>query len=198
MVLYASALCVRLGSTTQAGFEVIRQIWIFTIQFFECLNVATQSLCASYLGARDAPNARGVLRRVLFLGFAVSSAVGAAVWLLQGPVLAFFTSDAAVIREALLTLPMLCLMFPLDAAASAMDGGLLAAQQTGYLSGIQIAGAVGQYGVLVYLSSSGLVTVLSIWACLKLLTIARAGGGFYVNFLSPDSAYMGRGLPAKA
>jgi Na+-driven multidrug efflux pump len=150
------------------------------------------------LGARDAPNARGVLRRVLFLGFAVSSAVGAAVWLLQGPVLAFFTSDAAVIREALLTLPMLCLMFPLDAAASAMDGGLLAAQQTGWLSGIQIAGAVGQYGVLVYLSSSGLVTVLTIWACLKLLTVARAAGGFYVNFLSPDSAYMGRGIAAKA
>ncbi|PNH09968.1 MATE efflux family protein 1 [Tetrabaena socialis] len=50
MVLYASALSIRMGSAHQASFEVIRQVWILTIQFFECLNVAAQALLASYLG----------------------------------------------------------------------------------------------------------------------------------------------------
>ncbi|KAF5829359.1 hypothetical protein DUNSADRAFT_16193 [Dunaliella salina] len=50
MVMYASVLCVRAGSAYQASFEVVRQVWIVTIQFFECLNVATQTHCATYLG----------------------------------------------------------------------------------------------------------------------------------------------------
>lgn len=196
LVLYASALCVRQGSTMQAGFEVIRQIWIFTIQFFECLNVATQSLCAAYLGAKDRHNAHQVLWRVLFLGFVISSLTGIFVYLGQTPLLHFFTDDAAVIREAMHTLPLICVLFPADAVASAMDGGLLAAQQTGYLSGIQIVGAVVQYGFLAYLAQAGAVTVLTTWATLKLLTFARCLGGAYVNFLSPNSAY--RPLPAAA
>jgi len=31
-----------------------KQVWIVTIQFFECLNVATQTHCATYLGERCA------------------------------------------------------------------------------------------------------------------------------------------------
>lgn len=198
MVLYASSMCVRLGSTTQAGFEVIRQIWICTIQFFECLNVATQSLCASYLGAQNPYDANNVLQRVLTLGLLIASAIGLVVYLFQLPLLNFFTSDKAVIGEAIATLPMICLLFPADAAASAMDGGLLAAQQTGYLSGIQIVGAIAQYGVLAYLSQAGLVSVFSIWACLKLLTFARLIGGYWVNFLSPNSAYIAKPAPEGA
>lgn len=60
MVLYASSLCIRQGASYQAGFEVIRQLWIITIQFFECLNVATQALCATYLGKQEVRRAHGV------------------------------------------------------------------------------------------------------------------------------------------
>lgn len=60
MVLYASSLCIRQGASYQAGFEVIRQLWIITIQFFECLNVATQALCATYLGKQEVRRRAGL------------------------------------------------------------------------------------------------------------------------------------------
>jgi hypothetical protein len=46
-----------------------------------------------------------------------------------------------------------------------------------------------QYLGLIYLASNDLVSALSIWACLKLLTVFRVGGGWYRNFSSKRSAY---------
>lgn len=40
--------------------------------------------------------------------------------------------------QVLMALPMVCLMFPLDAAASIMDGSLLAARQTNFMSYTQV------------------------------------------------------------
>jgi Na+-driven multidrug efflux pump len=56
---------------------------MITIQFFECLNVATQALCSSYLGAGDVANARGVINRVMLLGCGIGAAAGVAVFGLQ-------------------------------------------------------------------------------------------------------------------
>ncbi|GFH08592.1 multidrug and toxic compound extrusion protein, partial [Haematococcus lacustris] len=57
-----------------------------------------------------------------------------------------------------------------------MDGSLLAAKQTDYMSAVQIAGSALQYGCLVWLSSNNLISSMSIWAVLKVLTIVRVGG----------------------
>ncbi|KAL6763380.1 mate-domain-containing protein [Haematococcus lacustris] len=190
MVLYASMLCVRAGSVYQASFEVVRQVWIVAIQCFECLNVTAQTLCATYLGSGDRVTAEAMLQRLLFLGMLVGSVVGVVVFLAQHPVTRFFTSDAAVIAQVLTTLPLVALLFPLDAAASIMDGSLLAAKQTDYMSAVQIAGSALQYGCLVWLSSNNLISSMSIWAVLKVLTIVRVGGGVYRTWMSPASAYL--------
>lgn len=42
--------------------------------------------------------------------------------------------------QVLLTLPLVCAFFPLDAAASILDGSLLAAKQTDYMSFVQVGG----------------------------------------------------------
>lgn len=94
--MYASALCVRLGAASQAAFEVIRQVWILSIQLFECLNVATQSMAASLLGAGEAAAARALLGRATVLSVGVGALVGGGLMLLQRPLVAVFTSDAAV------------------------------------------------------------------------------------------------------
>ncbi|EFJ47754.1 hypothetical protein VOLCADRAFT_91656 [Volvox carteri f. nagariensis] len=142
MVIYASALSIRMGSTYQASFEVIRQIWLLAIQFFECLNVATQALCATYLG-----------------------------------------------QEVLGALPMICIFFPLDAAAAIMDGSLLAAKQSNFMSAVQIAGSVVQYVVLSYLAATGNVTSLTVWSALKILNVLRVVGGVSRNYYSARSGY---------
>lgn len=61
----------------------------------------------------------------------------------------------------------------------------------------QILGSLVQYGTLVYISKAGLVSVLSIWAALKILAIFRLVGGYWRNFLGPASGYR-EGLPKAA
>ncbi|GAX82713.1 hypothetical protein CEUSTIGMA_g10139.t1 [Chlamydomonas eustigma] len=190
MVLFASTLCVRAGAAYQAGFEVVRIVWIFTIQFFECLNVATQSLCASYLGKGDVERAQGVLMRLAVLATAVGGVAGLALFLGQVPMTQLFTSDVAVVAQVLMALPMVAFFLPVDALSSIMDGGLMAAKQTDYLSYIQIAGSGIQYLALLWIGTNSLVSVFSVWSCLKVLTVFRLSGGIFRNFFSHQSGYL--------
>lgn len=189
MVIYASLLCVRAGSAYQASFEIIRLVWVLTIQFFECLNVATQALCASYLGAGDWENARSVMLRLSFLGAVSGLGTSIVIFFSQNQIVSLFTKDSAVIHQVLGTLPMIALFFPLDAVASIMDGSLMASKQTDYLAGIQILGAMVQYLALIYLSSNSLVSTFSIWSCLKILTMVRLVGGGVRNLSSKESSF---------
>ena len=92
--------------------------------------------------------------------------------------------------QVLATLPLVACFLPLDALVSIMDGCLVAAAQTGYLSAIQIAGTGLQFLGLLYLGSQPHMTsTLSIWACLKLVTLFRLAGGCVRNLASSKSAY---------
>ncbi|GAX79955.1 hypothetical protein CEUSTIGMA_g7394.t1 [Chlamydomonas eustigma] len=190
MVLFASSQCVRAGSVYQASFEVVRIVWVTSIQSFECLNVATQSLCASYLGKLDQESAQGVLLRLAGVGATAGGVAGLLMFSVQEPLTRIFTSDLNVIAQVLMTLPLVAAFLPLDAVASIMDGGLMAAKQTDYLAYIQIASAGVQYMALWWLASNNMISVLSIWACLKLLTVFRACGGVKRHFFSSQSGYL--------
>ncbi|KAJ9513571.1 hypothetical protein QJQ45_006119 [Haematococcus lacustris] len=204
MVLYASMLCVRAGSVYQASFEVVRQVgglagkqdgvWIVAIQCFECLNVTAQTLCATYLGSGDRVTAEAMLQRLLFLGMLVGSAVGVVVFMAQHPVTRFFTSDAAVIGQVLTTLPLVALLFPLDAAASIMDGSLLAAKQTDYMSAVQSPTAASN--TLPLFTIITIITILTILTIITIITIIIDHHGYhhvtgvYRTWMSPASAYL--------
>ncbi|GFR41644.1 hypothetical protein Agub_g2379, partial [Astrephomene gubernaculifera] len=114
---------------------------------------------------------------------------GAVVWLLHPALIAVFTRDAAVVQLVMTALPMICLLFPLDAAASIFDGSLLAAKQSNYLSAVQIAGSVVQYGVMWWLVAAGNVTTFTVWAALKIVPVFRLIGGVLRTYFSPHSAY---------
>jgi len=116
-------------------------------------------------------------------------AVGLVLWLLQGPVVGIFTQDPIVAVAAGAVLPMVALLMPLDAAASIMDGGLIAASQTNLLSVIQVVGSLAQHAVLTWVVAQGWVSVLSVWGVLKMMSVFRAAGGWYVIFASPWSKY---------
>ncbi|KAG2426660.1 hypothetical protein HXX76_012971 [Chlamydomonas incerta] len=191
MILFASTLCVRMGAAFQASFEVIRQLWMLSMPLFECFNVATQSLCAAALGREDPGTARALLGRLLSLGVGVGAAVGAVVWAAHGPLISFFTSDPAVVAHVLVSLPLICIFFPIDAAGSILDGSLLAAKQSNYTAAVQIVGSVVQYGLLMYVASGsgGHVTTLSIWLAIKVMSLMRFAGGALRNYASPKSAY---------
>ncbi len=147
--MYGSALTVRTGAVNQSAFEILRQVWLVSMQVFECLNVATQSMAATLLGAGDTASARALLLRALTLSTSVGAVAGAVVWMARQPLVSLFSSDVAVVATALSALPLVCAMLPLDAAASITDGGLMAASQTDALSIIQVSRGVWPKGVTV-------------------------------------------------
>ena len=91
--------------------------------------------------------------------------------------------------QVLAALPLVACFLPLDALVSIMDGCLVAAGQTGYLSAIQIAGTGLQFLGLLFLGSQHMISTLSIWACLKLVTLFRLAGGCVRNLASSKSVY---------
>ncbi|GFR41653.1 hypothetical protein Agub_g2395 [Astrephomene gubernaculifera] len=190
MILFASTLCARRGSAFQASFEVLRQLWMITMPFFECASVAAQALCATALGQQDVRTAALLLRRLLVLGTCVGGCAGAVVWLLHPALIAVFTRDTAVVQLVMSALPLICIFFAIDAAGSIMDGSLLAAKQSTYMSAVQIAGSVVQYFALLYIASSGNVGTFSVWAVIKVMPVFRLFGGGWRNFVSARSAYL--------
>ncbi|GIL85991.1 hypothetical protein Vretimale_9034 [Volvox reticuliferus] len=192
MIVFASTICVRMGSAFQASFEVIRQMWMLTMPFFECLGVATQSLCATALGQQDRVAARQVLNRLLVLSTFLGALAGSAVWLLHEPLTAFFTKDPAVVAHVLMALPLICAVCPIDAAGSIMDGALMAAKRSNYMSAVQIVGSAVQYCILVGIASSGKVDAFSVWAAIKVMAATRILGGVFGIILSRKSPYSNR------
>lgn len=193
MIMFASAICVRAGAASQAAFEIIRQVWIISIQLFESLNVATQAMAAGFLGQDDRNSAREVLERSFNLSCGIGLAIGLLLFVGQGHVVHLFTKDAVVATLAGAIMPVIAFFMPLDAGASIMDGGLIAAGQTNTLSVIQVLGSLVQYAVLAYLVSNKLETVVTVWGVLKILTVARLGGGYWLHFMSGRSAYRDHG-----
>lgn len=116
--------------------------------------------------------------------------MGLLLFVSQGPLVHLFTKDAAVAVMAGAIMPVIAVCMPLDAGASIMDGGLIAAGQTNALSVIQVVGSLVQYGVLAYLVAHGLDSVVTVWAVLKILTMVRLAAGYWLHFASARSAYL--------
>jgi hypothetical protein len=146
-------------------------------------------MAAAYLGKHDRSSARAVLVRTLQISSALGLGLGLLLAACSHQVVGLFTKDAAVAALACAIMPVIAVCMPLDAAASITDGGLIAAGQTNALSVIQVLGTLVQYGVMAVLINMGLDSVVYVWGVLKVMTLARLGGGLYIHFGSKRSAY---------
>jgi hypothetical protein len=169
------------------------------LQLFESLNVAMQAMAAAYLGKHDRSSARAVLVRTLQISSTLGVGLGLLLAVFSHQLVGLFTKDAAVAALACAIMPVIAFFMPLDAAASITDGGLIAAGQTNALSVIQVLGTLVQYGVMAVLIKGGMDSVVYVWAVLKVMTLARLGGGLFVHFRSRRSAFKPKGAdPAQA
>lgn len=160
-----------------------------SLQLFESLNVAMQAMAAAYLGKHDRSSARAVLVRTLQISTGLGLVIGLLLAAGSHQVVGLFTKDAAVAALACTIMPVIAACMPLDAAASITDGGLIAAGQTNALSVIQVLGTLVQYAVMLGLVRAGLDSVVYVWAVLKVMTLARLGGGLFIHFGSRRSAF---------
>ena len=70
-------------------------------------------------------------------------------------------------------LMMLVLLQPLDAAACVMDGSLLGASETSYVSRAMIVNSLINLGMLLLVTKKLSCSLGSIWFTLKLMTVGR-------------------------
>lgn len=157
-----------------------------------------QAMAAAYLGKHDRSSARAVLVRTLQISTTLGLGLGVLLAAGSDHVVGLFTKDAAVAALACAIMPVIAVCMPLDAAASITDGGLIAAGQTNALSVIQVLGTLVQYGVMAALINMGMDSVVYVWAVLKVMTLARLGGGLYIHFGSRRSAYKPNAAAAAA
>lgn len=157
-----------------------------------------QAMAAAYLGKYDRSSARAVLVRTLQISTTLGLGLGLLLAAGSHQLVGLFTKDAAVAALACAIMPVIAVCMPLDAAASITDGGLIAAGQTNALSVIQVLGTLVQYGVMAVLINMGLDSVVYVWGVLKVMTLARLGGGLYIHFGSKSSAYKPKAAAAAA
>ncbi|KAA6423129.1 MAG: hypothetical protein FRX49_07116, partial [Trebouxia sp. A1-2] len=176
VILTATSMVTGLGTITMAAHEILRQVWIISIQAFMALDICAQSLVASYLGQGKRNQARAVLLRILQIGSAVGVIVGLVAFAGKSAVSTIFTKDLLVSREVQRVLPMVALFMPMDAIAAIVDGGLLGASDTAYVAKTMLVTSVLSFGALL-LAQQLQGGLLGIWLSLKVITTGRVLGG---------------------
>ncbi|DBB12825.1 TPA: hypothetical protein ACH3X3_005589 [Trebouxia sp. C0006] len=176
VILTATSMVTGLGTITMAAHEILRQVWIISIQAFMALDICAQSLVASYLGQGKRKQARAVLLRILQIGSAVGVIVGLVAFAGKSAVSTIFTRDLLVSGEVQRVLPMVALFMPMDAIAAIVDGGLLGASDTAYVAKTMLVTSVLSFGALL-LAQRLQGGLLGIWLSLKVITTGRVLGG---------------------
>ncbi|USE81245.1 MATE family efflux transporter [Cupriavidus gilardii] len=110
-----SVFITRLGTVTLAGHQIIANLGAVAYMLPLSLGIATSTLVAQAVGARDRAGARRVGWRGIRLAAALALAVGATLWLLRAPVLRAYASDAAVVQAALPLVTFVALYQAFDA-----------------------------------------------------------------------------------
>ncbi|MGY8524132.1 MATE family efflux transporter [Paracidovorax citrulli] len=110
-----SVFITRMGTITLAGHQVIANLSAVAYMLPLSLGIATSTLVAQAVGARDMPGARRIGGRGIRLAAALALLVGAALWLLREPLLNAYTTDPAVIAAALPLMVVVALYQAFDA-----------------------------------------------------------------------------------
>lgn len=90
----------------------------------------------------------------------------------------------------LITIPLLAATLPLEALASAFDGGLMAAQETNFLSLVQISAIGFQIAAMTALVHTFGAQALTVYASFKVFMALRLVGSYHRSFLRRGSAYL--------
>lgn len=190
VILYATTAVSNLGAASLAAHEILRQVWVFAIQGFSALDIATQALIAVYVGQGMQHKASSILKRTLQLGTGVGAVIAVILLVGSRALPCTFTSDAAVINIASSVLPFIAFFLPFDAVAAIMDGSLLGAGDTGYLGRTMLVTASISMGVLYCARMRPDFNLVGVWMAIKLLTLGRVAFGAWR--LSGKNSPLGR------
>jgi len=96
-----SIFITRLGTETLAGHQIIANLSAVAYMMPLSLSIATSTLVAQAIGARDMRGARRIGWRGIRFGASLALATGALLWLFREPLLHAYAKDPAVVAKAL-------------------------------------------------------------------------------------------------
>ncbi|KAI3598331.1 Na+-driven multidrug efflux pump [Cupriavidus necator H850] len=96
-----SIFITRLGTVTLAGHQIIANLGAVAYMLPLSLGIATSTLVAQHLGARDLAGTSRLAWRGIRMAVTLAVLTGALLWLLRKPVLHAYASDPAVVAAAL-------------------------------------------------------------------------------------------------
>lgn len=183
-LMFATKMAAGLGAAALAAHEIIRQIWVVSNQAFTSLDIATQSLVAFYLGQGDKESASRIFLRTSALTIFAGILVMSVLLLCRQTLPSMFTSDPAVMALVASCIPLIAIYMPMDGMASVLDGFLMGSEQTGALSKVMAATSCVCACALILQNSlpNVTVTIMTIWAAIKILTVGRLIGNSYSVF----------------
>lgn len=170
-------MAAEMGTVTIAAHEIIRQMWVFSLQGFAALNVTAQSLLATHLGNSDPNAAREVMQRLVQIALVAGSCVALCLALPRDGLPLLFSQDSQVVSLVRRVMPLVVLMLPIDAVERTLEGGLLGCQETDFIARNTLVSAAACLSslLLVYKLELGFVGV---WCATKVLIVVRFLGGF--------------------
>ncbi len=189
-LIFATKMAAGLGAAGRAAPEIIRQIWVVSNQAFTSLDIATQSLVAFYKGKGDRQSAGRVFLRTNALTVFVSIIIMGSLIAGRNSLPALFTQDPVVMTVVASVIPLIAIYMPMDGMASVLDGFLMGSERTGALSKVMACTSMMCALALVVQTLECwpmTVTVLSVWAAIKILTVGRLIGNGYAVFRGKES-----------
>ena len=96
-----SVFITRLGLTTLAGHQIIANLGAVAYMMPLSLAIATSTLAAQSLGARDRAAARRISWRGIRFAAGIAMVVGSILWFTREPLLHLYAKDPAVVAKAL-------------------------------------------------------------------------------------------------
>ena len=131
---------------------------------------------------------RAIALRLVQLATTMGVVMGLAIFAGAGTLTRIFTADAQVLTAAMAVTSIVAFFQPIDAAMLAQEGVLLGARQHAYISRSVIATSVVCFCALNALTATKRpYTLVSVWCCIKILTMGRAIFSGHRLYVSPQS-----------
>lgn len=182
-LVFATGVVARMGTATLSSHEIALQLFLLSSDTTDGIAVAGQTLAARHLGAHRPGRAYQMGKVLILCGVATGLVFGAAYFLLKGPLIALFTRSPEVVGILGVAIFVLLALFqPVNGAVFASDGFLLGVHDTRYLMWAMLAGALGIFVPIAWLSLERNWGLVGIWIGLSLLMAWRLATNLYRFF----------------
>jgi MATE family multidrug resistance protein len=141
-----SIFITRMGTVTLAGHQIIANLGAVAYMLPLSLAIATSTLVAQSIGARDHHGARRMAWTGIRVAATLAMLTGLTLWLLRGPILHAYASDASVVAAALPLMLFISFYQAFD-AVQVMTAFILRAYKIALIPTLIYAGALWGIGL---------------------------------------------------